>query len=219
MTDTQIERRLDCAAALQDLGHTAKRYFEKVVYTDICNSVLPRAEAKAEEQSLARKGGKGWGSEGAQLSSDCLRGGKESWTLKSTDAERIWCAPVLACGKLHAEVLPEDFSGEDASGAEVLVQKVRAAMHVRFQGGGQAAPKVVWTDRGNGFYDGTGKITTKYKSALHGNDLKPFWQTVGGALARNRCQLASVPANDLHSQCRVEGAARAMHCTHQSLLC
>ena len=175
LTETQIERRLDCAAALQDLGHTAKRYFEKVVYTDICNSVLPRTEAKAEEQALARKGGKGWGSEGTQLSSDCLRGGKESLKLKSTDTERIWWAPVLACGKLHVEVLPEDFSGENASGAEVLVQKVRAAINIRFQGGGQAAPKVVWTDRGKGFYDGTGKITTKYKSALHGNDLKPFW--------------------------------------------
>eukprot|EP00973_Karenia_brevis_P003126 430308-Karenia_brevis.AAC.1 len=82
------------------------------------------------------------------MSSDSLRGGKESLKLKSTDTERIWWAPILACGKLHVEVMPEDFSGESPSGAEVLVQKVRAALNIRFQGGGLPAPKVVWTDRG-----------------------------------------------------------------------
>ena len=35
LTDAQIEKRLACAAVLQDLGHTAKWYFEKVVYTDM----------------------------------------------------------------------------------------------------------------------------------------------------------------------------------------
>ena len=166
---------MECAVALQDRGHTARWYFEKVIYTDLCNNVLPRTEVKAEEQALARKGGKGWGSEDTKLSSDSLRGGKESLKLRSTDTEKIWWAPVLACGKLHVEVLPENFSGENASGAEVLVQKVRAALNIRFQGRGEAAPKVVWTDRGKGFYDGAGKITTQYKSALHDNDLKPFW--------------------------------------------
>ena len=175
LTDAQIEKRLSCAVAVQDLGHTAKWYFEKVVYTDMCNTVLPRTEVKAEEQALARKAGKGWGSEDTKLSSDQLRGGKESLKLKSTDTERVWWAPILACGKLHVEVLPEDFSGENPSGAEVLVQKVRAALNIRFQGGGQQAPKVVWTDRGKGFFDGAGKITAKYKSALRDNDLKAFW--------------------------------------------
>ena len=89
LTETQIERRLACAVALQDLGHTAKWYFEKVVYTDICNTVLPRTEVKAEEQALARKGGKGWGSEDTKLSSSELRGGKESLKLKSTDTENL----------------------------------------------------------------------------------------------------------------------------------
>ena len=172
LTGAQIERRLACAVALQDLGHTAKWYFEKVVYTDICNTVIPRTEAKAEEQALARKAGKGWGSEDTKLSSSELRGGKESLKLKSTDTFRIWWAPILACGKLHVEVLPEDFSGETASGAEVLVKKVRAALNIRFQGGGsQQAPKVVWTDRGKGFYDGTGRPGQK-RQRIGG---KPEW--------------------------------------------
>ena len=175
LTDTQIEKRLACAVALQDMGHTAKWYFEKVVYTDICNTVIPRTEAKAEEQALSRKGGKGWGSEDTKLSSSMLRGGKEALKMKSTDTERIWWAPVLACGKLHVEVLPDNFSGENAAGAEVLVQKVRAALNIRFQSGAQQAPTVVWTDRGKGFYDGTGKITAQYRSALNDNGLKAFW--------------------------------------------
>jgi len=175
LTAGQQEKRLNCGIALQELGHTARYYSEKVVYTDICNSILARTELKAQEQALARKSGKGWGSEGCQLSSDNLRGRKESIKQNSTDTERIWWAPVLACGKLHVEVLPPNFPGEQPDGAVVLVQKVRAALNIRFQGGGLPAPKVVWTDRGKGFFHGNGHITPEFESALKENGLKHFW--------------------------------------------
>ena len=88
----------------------------------------------------------------------------------------------MACGKLHTKALPEDFSSKNAPGADVLVQKVRAALNIRFQGGGQQTPTVVWTGRGRGFYDGASKITSRYKAALHGNDLKSFWGDDASAL-------------------------------------
>ena len=176
LTDVQKEKRLECGYAIQELRHTAKWYFEKVVYTDICNSILPKSETKAEEQVLARKAGKGWLSEGCQMSSRSLRGGKESIKMNSWDTERIWWAPILACGKLHVEVLPDNFPGEEPVGAPMLVQRVRAALNIRFQGGGLPAPTVMWTDRGKGFFHGNGKITTEFQAALEENDLKHFWK-------------------------------------------
>ena len=47
----------------------------------------------------------------------------------------------MACGKLHVEVLPEDFSGENAKGAEVLVQKVRAEVNKHQKWFGQIVAK------------------------------------------------------------------------------
>ena len=176
LTDVQKEKRLECACAIQELRHTAKWYFEKVVYADICNSILPRSETKAEEQVLARKAGRGWLSEGCQMSSQCLRGGKESIKMNSWDTERIWWVPILACGKLHVEVLPENFPGEEPEGARMVVQKVRAALNIRFQGGSVPAPSVMWTDRGRGFFHGNGSSTCEFKEALEENDFQAFWK-------------------------------------------
>lgn len=45
-----------------------------IVWTDLCNSILPRTEAKAKEQALARKGRRGWMSQKSQGYSPNLRG-------------------------------------------------------------------------------------------------------------------------------------------------
>jgi len=50
-----------------------------------------------------------------------------------------------------------------------LVDKVRAALNIRF---GAGAPNVLFVDRGKGFYDpGTGKIVGPFKTALRDNQL------------------------------------------------
>ena len=56
-----------------------------------------------------------------------------------------------------------------------MVAKVRAALNVRFPGGGRQ-PRVLFTDRGNGFYNaGSGAITDQYSAALKFHDLKAFF--------------------------------------------
>ena len=51
--------------------------------------------------------------------------------------------------------------------------KVRAALNIRFPSGG--APKVLFTDRGNGFFNsGHGKITEGYRAALRRHGLRAF---------------------------------------------
>ena len=172
LTPAIMEKRLAFGKHVQDWGRTHVYYYNHVVWTDICNSILPRSEQKASEQALARKGKKGWGSPGCEMHSSNLRGKKESEKQQSWDTIRIWWAPILTRGKLHIEVFDATFAGECEAGATALVAKVRAAVNVRFQGGA-TQPDTLWTDRGKGFYfTGNGHITGAYKQALRDHSFK-----------------------------------------------
>ena len=93
--------------------------------------------------------------------------------LNSSDTMRIWWVPILARGKLHIEHLPDTFPGETQEGAECMVARVKAALRARWPG---SAPKLLFTDRGNGFYNaGTGAITDKYRQALQQHGLEAFF--------------------------------------------
>ena len=53
-----------------------------------------------------------------------------------------------------------------------MVAKVRAALNIRFP---TSPPKVLFTDRGNGFYESnSGQITDDYREALREHGLKAF---------------------------------------------
>ena len=81
---------------------------------------------------------------------------------------------MLTRGQLLVDLLPADFPGETPEGAAIMVSKVRAALNVRFPG--TSPPRVLFTDRGNGFYNsGSGKITDGYSRALKAYNLKAFF--------------------------------------------
>ena len=154
LTDGQKKERDLWAQGFQesDIGkkrRSANWFFEKVVWTDICNSILPRTQKRSEEMILARKGHKGWGSSKTKRASKNLRGNKSKLKQKSGDSIKVWWAPVLTRGKLHIEMLGESFPGETAEGAAILIQKVRAALNIRFRGDDK--PSIVFVDRGAGF--------------------------------------------------------------------
>ena len=80
---------------------------------------------------------------------------------------------MLCRGKLHIGQLPDDFPGDRPSGAATFVKAVRTALGVRFREGD--LPRVVFTDRGAGFYNpGTGRITNEYKATLATHGLQAF---------------------------------------------
>ena len=174
LTDAAMQRRFLWGKSMLPLAHTDEWFYQNVVWTDICNSVLARSVTKASEQKLARKGGKGWISDDSRYEPENMRGDVKSLKLAGSDTERVYWAPVLAQGKLHVEVLPHDFPGETEEGARILMEKVRAALNLRFQGAAKV-PNVIFVDRGNGFYvQTTGEVTPGYKSALQRNGLKNF---------------------------------------------
>ena len=77
-------------------------------------------------------------------------------------------AVILQCFKWSP------FPRETEQGAAILAGRVRAALNVRFQGA--TAPKILFTDRGQGFWNiRTGKITPAFKAALTQHGLKTYY--------------------------------------------
>ena len=173
ITEDVRGKRQEWAAWMLGLRHTGAWYFNNLVWTDICNAVLPRTEKKAAEQALARKNGKAWMSGGFQRDDKNLRGDKRAVKMNSWDTLRVWWAPVLARGKLSVVLLPADFPGDRPEGAEPLVAKVRAVLSARFRGASK--PCTLFVDRGAGFYNaGTGGIAPEFKAALADHGLRAF---------------------------------------------
>ena len=124
--------------------------------------------------SILRGQSRGWGSKKTRKRSVNLRGKPEALKQASWDAIRVWWVPVLARGKLHLELLGDEFPGENAQGAAILAAKVRAVLNIRVQG--STAPRVLFTDRGRGFYHQVnGSITKEYKAALDAHSLRAYY--------------------------------------------
>ena len=125
LTDGQQAERHTWALGFQenDIGkkrRTANWFYEKVAWTDICNSILPRTQKRHQEMILARKAKKGWGSSKTKRASKNLRGNPAKTKQKSWDSIKVWWAPVLTRGKLHIEMLGEGFPGETSEGAAIV---------------------------------------------------------------------------------------------------
>ena len=121
----------------------------------------------SHEQALARKGRKGWASQGSELASVNLRGRKEVLKQESWNTRKVWWAPILTRGKLHVVLFDEEFPGETPAGA--------GALDVRFPNAA-TKPSCVFVDRGKGFYHpASGKITPTFKKALGEGGFTAFW--------------------------------------------
>ena len=174
LTTDMMERRLGFADHVLDMNHNAAWFFNRLVWTDLCNSIIPLSEKKANEMALACKSKKGWMSPGCELSSENSKGHPEALKQKSWNTMRIWWFPMLARGKLHVDMFDENFPGEGPAGAVELVAKVRAALNIRFQAA-PSQPGILFTDRGRGFYfPNSGAITPEYEQALTDNNLEAF---------------------------------------------
>jgi len=132
LTEDQILKRHAFGQYMQGLGQTADYYYEQLVWTDICNTIVARTAQKAAEQALSRKGRKGWMSESKKHKNYNLRGDDKALKLSSWGTVKVYWAPVVTRGKLHIIFLGSGFPGESTEGVEVLVPKVKTALNIRF---------------------------------------------------------------------------------------
>ena len=132
--------------------HTAEWYFKHVAWTDICCDLQPLSQKKAQLQAMARKGGSGWQSKGCRAKSYNLRGDKGHLKIKQgKESKRVYWMPVLACGKLHVELLGSAFPGDKVEAMPAFVEKLKKALCLRFPNNIDR-PNVIFVDRGEGFY-------------------------------------------------------------------
>jgi len=164
LTAEDMLRRYHWAVHIANLRHRAQWYHDKVIFTDICNSILPTNEKKANEQALARKNKRAWRPPGSELKSRNLSGRKETIKQKGWGTRRLYWVPVLCRGKFHIEFIGENCKGDDPRAMGIFVQKLRAAVNARFPA--QDKPRLVFTDKGRGFY---APSTSKVKQASSPN--------------------------------------------------
>ena len=165
-----VPKRLAFGKYMLSLKHTPYWYWRHVVWTDVCNSVLPATLRKANAQALAQKGGSGWMSDDAKHELANMRGSKQDLVLAGKECMRIYWMPVLAQGKLHLELLGKGFPGDHVTGMPTFVHKLRSSINARFR---SQQPDTAFVDLGNGFCQG-GAITMEFKQALRDHGLKPF---------------------------------------------
>ena len=174
LDEPAMARRFLFAQHMKSLRHTAGWFYNHVVWVDLCSSVLPRTQRMSIKLKKARKGKKGWGSPSQRHKSKNKRLPPNAAKVNSSDTIRVWFVPILTRGKLHIEPLSANFPGETEDGAAEMVARVRAALNIRFQG--STPPKLLFSDRGNGFYESnSGAITTGYRNALRTHGLKAFF--------------------------------------------
>ena len=174
LTVPQIQARYKWALELEGDILRPQWCHQHLIWTDICNSILPRTENMHNKQVVARKGRKGWGSKKTKKKSKNLQGEQHPIKQNQWGTIKVWWAPVLARGKLHIEILGTGFPGEVAAGAAILVGQIRKVVDRRFPGPGK--PKILFVDRGQGFYHKMGgKITPQFKAALRENSLKAYY--------------------------------------------
>ena len=90
------------------LRHTPYWYWSHVVWTDICNGVLPTTIRKANAQALSQKAGSGWMSADAKHEVANMRGKKQERVLAGKE-----CTRVIGCRLLRKASCTWNFWGRN----------------------------------------------------------------------------------------------------------
>ena len=161
-----MEQRLHWAKRLLRDRYTGGWFYRHVVWVDLCHTIIAGDKNKALAQTIARKNKSQWHSRDAKDENRNLSAPKHALTQCAFNDEKVWWGFVLLRGKVHVEVFGDDFPGENSDGAKVLGQKLEGIVAMRTPRSSLQKPRVVFSDRGRGFYNPQGYITKKWADAL-----------------------------------------------------
>ena len=94
-----VVKRYAWAIYMRGLRLSEQWFFDNVVWTDICNTILATTKKKAAELALASKGDRTWCNEDSLADDAALCGDKRALKLHSWDTIRVWWAPVSCAAK------------------------------------------------------------------------------------------------------------------------
>jgi hypothetical protein len=121
----------------------------------------------------ALKGKRRYISDNAKLYSPNLLGPSTALKQRSWEGRKVNWFMILTRGKVHVEVMPDDWSLNGA-GLAMFVRRLPAVLR-RMLGSQARLPNNVFTDRGTGMYIPIGKITREYSEALDQIGFQPYW--------------------------------------------
>ena len=168
-------------------------WFRNVVWFDPCASILPGSLLQYKRMRQAAAGSKAWASDDARRYSPNLRGPEQALKQKTWDGTKVNWFMVLAKGRVHVELMPQDWALDSAGLAE-FVRRLPGILR-RLLGLSARLPKVVFTDRGTGMYSPQGFIAGAYEQALADAGFKAYLgcrcahaipRHAGCAIARDR---------------------------------
>ena len=165
LTPDMRDQRLAWARAELHKNYSDTWHFDNVIWFDPNSKVKPGGPKKAAEQEQVQWGTKRYISNDAKEYSRNLRAKKYASTQKSWGDARFRYVVVLTRGKLHVEVMPDDWreTGDDLAKFVAKLPRILNDML------GRAAPKpkVIFTDRSPGMVIAkTGHATGPYLTAV-----------------------------------------------------
>ena len=157
-----------------DEGTAPGWYHRHCLWIDPCYNILTTNKRQAFNLELARFGkGKRWGSEDNRHYSRNLRSSPYGDKQCQFGDRKVWWFVVLTRGRVHFEVMGHGWQ-QTGKGMREFVEKLPSILEDLFNDG-DALPRVVVSDRGPGFYQGsTGHIVKEYAAALQETGFRPF---------------------------------------------
>lgn len=160
--------RLTWGKTLKDMDYTAGWFSQHVIWTDPCSTIVPRNARQAFDQEQSRKGkGKRWISKSSKVQSKNQRAPPYTGKQCQYGDKRMWWFIVLSRGVVRLVLMGDNNEWtQNGDGMATFVDRLPAVLDDMF-GADTAKPRVIFSDRGPGFYQTSqGIITNRYKDAL-----------------------------------------------------
>lgn len=168
----QAHRLAMCKEILRG-GHAPAFWSSRTVWFDPCSSILPGSEQQYEQMQQALRGNKRYQSDDAKAYSRNLRGRVTATKQRTWSGTKVNWFVVLARGKVHVEVMPEDWELTGAGLAQ-FVHRLPGILR-KMLGPGAPLPRNLFTDRGTGLYSSQGFVVGKYESAVRQEGFSLYW--------------------------------------------
>ena len=168
------QQRLVWAHEMVGDGRTAGWYQQHCVWVDPCSTIIPGTARTAFQHGQARKGkSKAWISSGSKQYSRNLKAAPYATKQQQWGDKKAWWFIVLTRGKVNLVVMNQGWE-QTGQGMTTFAAKLPAVLE-KMLGVQVKKPRVVFSDRGPGFYQAsTGRIVHAYKDALDANGFRPF---------------------------------------------
>ena len=204
LTQEARVERMEWARRLLREKKAAAWFFTNIIWIDLCSKVIPSNPKKAYDQLQASRNKRrrlmspGGSSRDA---SDNSGGSDTAEKQKGFGDTRVWFGVALTRGVLGVTVFTTTegagaFPGENPEGVRQFVSRLPQMLN-RMLGRSTRKPRVIFSDRGPGFYHrSTGAITGEYETVCREHRFKPW----AGNNARRgpRAQPPDIPDVLLH---------------------